>query len=247
MNIVYDCRFSDNLDEKFIEDFLFVEREVFGEYTRENFNRKFLQNIYGPSVLEVVYMDDEPVAARALWRNDIHSKRAYQPGDTCVLKKARGGGIFTEMTKRSLQMIAPDDIIYNFPNKNSLPGYIKMGWRTSAVYALTPFISNKAYKKEHPIGLDEAYASWWVVPREGIFSVKRGKTYYIVRPFRKGLLRILAEVTKETAEHFKNAPRGILFYRTTKTNLLNKRLAKLTIVSRNADEIYFPPYKLDVI
>ena len=46
MDTVYDCRFSDNLDEKFIEDFISVEKAVFGEYTREYFDKKFIKNIF---------------------------------------------------------------------------------------------------------------------------------------------------------------------------------------------------------
>ena len=120
--------------QKFIEDFLATETAVFGSYTRELFDKKFIRNIYGPSVLEVVYRDGEPIGARALWRNDIGGKKAYQPGDTCVVASARGGGVFTEMTKRSLTLLDDSDIIYNYPNSNSLPGYLKMGWRKGAVW-----------------------------------------------------------------------------------------------------------------
>ena len=81
-NIVYDIRWTNDLDEKFIADFLYVQNEVFGCGTREEFKRQFEENIYGKSIVVVVYLDDKPVAARALWRNDIEGKEAYQPGST---------------------------------------------------------------------------------------------------------------------------------------------------------------------
>lgn len=247
MEIIYDCRFSDNLDEKFIEDFIATEKAVFGSYTRELFQKKFIDNIYGPSVLEVVYRDGEPIGARALWRNDIGGKKAYQPGDTCVVSSARGGGVFTEMTKKSLELLDSTDIIYNYPNANSLPGYLKMGWRKGAVYSLWFFTTNKNYKKEHPFGLDETYADWWLPGVEDISYVKKGKCYYIVKPFRKGFYKIIAEVSEKTAKKFPKMPAGLLFMRTKKINPFNKSLHRLTIVTRSEDDIYLPPFKMDAI
>ena len=57
-NIVYDCRWSDEVDDSFIEDFIATENAVFhGNYTTEQFKRKYIDNIYGKSVVEVVYLD----------------------------------------------------------------------------------------------------------------------------------------------------------------------------------------------
>ena len=119
--IVYDCRWSDEVDEKFIKDFIDTENEVFkSDYTEALFRKKYINNIYGKSVVEVVYIDGIPSAARGLWRNDIDGKEAYQPGDTCVTEACRGKGVFTEMTKRSIAMLPEDAIIYNFPNQKWL-------------------------------------------------------------------------------------------------------------------------------
>ena len=90
------------------------------------FNRKYIKNIYGDSILVVVYSNSIPVAARAFWRNDINGKRVYQPVDTCVTQQFRRRGIFAKMTNIALKMIKEEDIVYNFPNKNSYPQYIKL-------------------------------------------------------------------------------------------------------------------------
>ena len=133
--IIYDCRWSDDVDEKFIEDFIATENAVFNNnYTKEQFQKKYIDNIFGKSIVEVVYLDGAPVAARGLWRNDVNGKKAYQPGDTCVTDACRGKGIFTVMTKKSIEMTDEDDLIYNFPNQNSYPGYMKMGWKLVGEY-----------------------------------------------------------------------------------------------------------------
>ena len=89
-NIVYDCRWSGELDDKFIDDFRSMCSTVFNyDFTIGEFNRKFVDNIYGKSLLVVVYVNGKPCAARALWRNDINGKEAYQPGDACVLDICR--------------------------------------------------------------------------------------------------------------------------------------------------------------
>ena len=43
MNIYYDCRWSDNVDEKFISDYNLVQDTVFHNgYNKELFKKKFL-------------------------------------------------------------------------------------------------------------------------------------------------------------------------------------------------------------
>ena len=168
--IIYDCRWSDEVDDQFIRDFIVTENAVFQcNYTEELFMKKYVNNIFGKSIVEVVYLDGQPVAARGLWRNDLGGKKAYQPGDTCVTEVCRGKGIFTEMTKRSLAMTEEGDLIYNFPNQNSYPGYMKMGWKLVGEYRLALFMGNQRYFKEHPQKMDVTYADWWLDPQDDFF------------------------------------------------------------------------------
>ena len=46
LGIQYDCRWSDQLDEKFVKDFMDVECQVFGSFELSSFNRKFIENIW---------------------------------------------------------------------------------------------------------------------------------------------------------------------------------------------------------
>ena len=247
--IIYDCRWSDEVDEKFIKDFIDTENEVFkNNYTKGLFERKYISNIYGKSVVEVVYIDGKASAARGLWRNDIDGKEAYQPGDTCVTEACRGKGVFTEMTKRSIDMLPEGVIVYNFPNQNSFPGYIKMGWKIVKEYGFSVFTSAKSYLKEHPVKMDKTYADWWLDHEDsGLYSFKSGNEYFLVRPLRKFCYRVCANVEKETAERFPSKPFGVCFYRSEKKTFYNKKLGlPIRVVSKN-DIGYIPVWKIDVL
>ena len=248
-DILYDCRWSDAVDDKFISDFVATENAVFkGNYTKELFNKKYVNNIYGKSVVEVVYLDGEPVAARGLWRNDIDGNEAYQPGDTCVTEVCRGKGIFTEMTKRSVAMLPDEAMIYNFPNQNSFPGYMKMGWKLVGEYRFALF-SPKQYFKEHPDKMDKKYAEWWLPASREILYFVSGGEYFLVRPLGKPMCyKVIACVEEEIAKKYSKAPFGFKFYRSKKKTFYNSKLgATMHVVSKNDDVTYIPIWKIDAI
>lgn len=246
-DILYDIRWTDELDEKFISDFLFVQNEVFHCGSREEFKCQFEENIYGRSVVVVVYLDGEPVAARALWRNDIDGKEAYQPGSTCVLPICRGKGIFKEMTMQAISKLPSPAIIYNFPNYSSFPGYMKMGWNLVCDYRARLYISYKAYHQEHSMIADKDYVNWWFVGKKLKF-VKRGSHYFLVQKDHRPLCwHILAEVDKESALKFPKMVAGILFYKSAKVTWYNKKLGASHVVCKNRDQEYIPTWKIDAV
>lgn len=74
------------------------------------------------------------VGARAsfpthIWHNDKPWK-AVQAGDTMVHPDYRGQGIFGKMLRFTLEDLCRQNVqlIFNFPNDNSFPGYMKLGW-----------------------------------------------------------------------------------------------------------------------
>jgi hypothetical protein len=84
--------------------------------------------------LFVAEVEGDIIAASALWAWKFHFKgrgiNALQPCDTVVHKNFRRKGIFKKMNIARINY-AKDrrcDIIYNFPNSKSLPGYLNMGW-----------------------------------------------------------------------------------------------------------------------
>ena len=59
---------------------------------------------------------------------------AFQPCDTMVHPDHRRRGLFTRMNERSIDRYAdgPPAFFFNFPNANSKPGNLSMGWRPVA-------------------------------------------------------------------------------------------------------------------
>lgn len=248
-NIFYDCRWSHEVDEKFAGDFINTVSKVFKtNYTKELFERKYINNIYGESVLVVVYINDMPEGARGLWRNDIQNKEAYQPGDTCVTEACRGKGIFSEMTKRSVAMLPENAVIYNFPNENSFPGYIKMGWNLVNDYGFVLF-HKKSFAKEHPDKMSQEYSDWWLQDSQGIMHVRRGKEFYLLKRLNKPFCyEVLASTDKQVAERFPAASMGIYFYRSPKKTFYNKRLGMpLHVVCKNKEIQNIPLWKIDAL
>lgn len=249
-NIEFDCRWSTNVDDKFIKDFIYIEDLIFQNgYSKELFNKKFINNPYGASIVEIVYINKKPAAARALWRNDIGNRESYQPGDTCVTKSYRGKGVFTEMTKRAIAMLPEGVLIYNFPNQNSYPGYMKMGWKLIGEYYLLPLISSRKFLKEHPTRLPKDYADWWIKDSKNLLSAKIRNEYYLVKKLSKPLCyQVCACTDAEIAQRYPRMLFGICFYYSLKKTFYNKHLGiPLHIVAKNADNVYIPLWKMDVL
>ena len=147
--VIYDCRWTTETDEQFIKDWQFVENEVFTNFTDEFIKRKYFDNIYGPSIMAVAYLDGKPVGADALWRNDVNGKMAFLSADTCVLEEARGHGIMKGITQHEIAMAPSDSYIYGCPNGQSYYGYKKLGWNEVKLYICFLF-SPKKFAKEYP-------------------------------------------------------------------------------------------------
>ena len=245
-NFIYDCRWSNDVNDKFIEDYNLIQDTVFNnKYDKELFKKKFIDNIYGPSIMVIVYDCDKPIGARTFWRNDINNKEAYQPGDVCVLKEYRGKGLFRGMSEIAYNMLSQNVIIYNFPNKNSFPGYIKMGNKLLAAYYPALFTPKK-YHKEHTLLLDEEYANWWFASRTDFRYIKKKGRYYLVAPYALPMMyMVLAEVKKELAMKYKKSIIGIYFYRSTKASFYNRKRRPVNIVCKYDNIDYIPTWKVD--
>ena len=242
----YDLRWSDDLDEKFISDFLLVQNTVFHNGTRAEFERQFERNIYGWSVLVVVYSDGRPVAARALWRNDVGGREAYQPGSSCVIPEYRGRGIFTEMTERAIRLLPEESLIYNFPNDNSYSAYMKMGWHLVRKYKARPYLSYSAFLIEHPVRIDGQYAQCWLMVKK-VYHTCIGGHYFMIKPDRRPLCyHILAETERSVAEKFPKRC-GLLFYLSSRPAWYDGRLGVTRLVSINQGDTRIPTWKIDCI
>ena len=242
----YDIRWTDELDEEYIFDFLYVQNSVFMNGSREEFARQFERNIYGRSIIVVVYFEGQPIAARALWRNDVDGREAYQAGSSCVLPHFRGYRIFTEMTSRAIAMLPDDVLVYNFPNRNSFPACSKMGWDMVRQYKFRLYLSYDSFHDEHPVPLDSRYAQWWMEGRK-LYHTNIGGHYFIIkRDWRPFCYHILAETDKSVAEEFP-VRLGLFFYMSSKITWYNKRFGITRLMSVNQGESVVPTWKIDCI
>ncbi|MBW3466408.1 GNAT family N-acetyltransferase [Arthrospiribacter ruber] len=125
--------FSDDLELSQIENLLNL---VFpnSDHSKEKLKRKHLDNPHGPSIISYAKEGDNLIAFRAFWRMNfvISSKTfiGYQPCDTATHPDYRGKGFFKKLTLLALEEAKKQnvDVILNFPNNNSYPGYLKLGW-----------------------------------------------------------------------------------------------------------------------
>jgi GNAT superfamily N-acetyltransferase len=97
-------------------------------------NWKFQNNPFGCSILTVTETSDRIVAVNNLWPWEFNIRgsvyRALQPCDSVVHTDFRGMGIFKKMRAYGLEFARSNDykFLYNFPNENSLPTYLSLGW-----------------------------------------------------------------------------------------------------------------------
>ncbi len=99
------------------------------------FSWKHLDNPFGPSLGWAAVGADGLLGVRLFmpWqlRLDDRVLSVLRPVDTATATRARGRGIFTALTQHALATVskAPGiSLIFNTPNRNSRPGYLRMGW-----------------------------------------------------------------------------------------------------------------------
>jgi GNAT superfamily N-acetyltransferase len=99
------------------------------------FRWKHLENPFGRSFMLVAEADDRIVGFRALMRWEFlagdQTLRAVRPVDTATHPDYQGQGIFSRLTREALSGLEGQaDLVFNTPNRKSLPGYRKLGWET---------------------------------------------------------------------------------------------------------------------
>lgn len=104
-----------------------------GERSAEFFRWKHRENPFGASLALLAEVDGAVVGFRTLmrwrFRRGDAVLRAVRAVDTATHPAHQGRGIFTRLTRAAIAEAERDtDLIFNTPNANSLPGYLKMGW-----------------------------------------------------------------------------------------------------------------------
>ncbi|MCZ2845025.1 MAG: GNAT family N-acetyltransferase [Candidatus Bathyarchaeota archaeon] len=107
------------------------------EFTTDFFKWKHLENPFGKSYGLVAWSGDKIIGLRVFmfWEFIQENKkvlRSIRPVDTVVDSNFRGRGLFKKLTLQGLENCKGQyNFIFNTPNNNSLPGYLKMGWEKS--------------------------------------------------------------------------------------------------------------------
>lgn len=95
---------------------------------------KHQDNPFGPSLAWVAERDGRVIGFRAFLRWEFEQPgavlTAVRAVDTATAPEARGAGVFTRLTRLGLDALpeAGVSFVFNTPNDQSRPGYLKMGW-----------------------------------------------------------------------------------------------------------------------
>ncbi|SFN73819.1 GNAT family N-acetyltransferase [Salegentibacter flavus] len=95
---------------------------------------KHIKNPFGESLVLVAEENNEIVGVRAFmrwrWQRGEQVYSAFRAVDTATHPDHQGKGIFKKLTLKALEIGKErgDDFVFNTPNTQSKPGYLKMGW-----------------------------------------------------------------------------------------------------------------------
>jgi len=128
--------------EKDIEQIIDLNQRVFSQQEHFDiirdekwFRWKNIDSPFGKSIVIVAENEDgEIVGSRVFWpwkfRIRTSEVLAYQPADTVVDPEYQGRNLFYEMTKKAIDISVEKNcaFLFNFPNHNSIRGYLNLGW-----------------------------------------------------------------------------------------------------------------------
>ena len=103
--------------------------------SENTWNFKHVENPFGVSHVLLAYENDILVGVRAFmkwqWQLGTEVWTAYRAVDTVTHPDYQGKGVFKKLTLQALDDIQEegDTFVFNTPNENSRPGYLKMGWQ----------------------------------------------------------------------------------------------------------------------
>jgi predicted N-acetyltransferase YhbS len=109
--------------------------ETSSKKTESVWRYKHLDNPFGKSLVLVAVENDTIIGVRALmmwrWQRGKQMFSALRAVDTATHPDHQGKGIFKKLTLEALEVGRErgDHFVFNTPNSQSKPGYLKMGWK----------------------------------------------------------------------------------------------------------------------
>lgn len=119
-------------------------------------NWKHEENPFGSSYVLLATENEKIIGLRAFmkwnWSWNGKNYRAIRAVDTATHPDFQGKGIFKKLTLRQLELCKEDgvDFVFNTPNTQSMPGYLKMGWQVQGKMPVK-------MSPTRPIGLAKAF------------------------------------------------------------------------------------------
>ena len=246
----YVLRWSEEIDDKFLEDFLCVVNVVFGGFTKQMLQRKYIDNIYGSSLVTIAYLDGKPVGVDAMMRNDVLGHVGFETIDTCVTEECRGKGVFSTITQKEVAEINtkyPNALIYGFPNDNSFPGYVKMGWNVQCMLYPAPFLFPRLYDKENPTIIDVKYAKWLCESTSKFYYIKKRGQYYLIKQGQRHY-QMVGRIESDAALFFEREKHpGLIRCRSVKKRFFNNDDYQGCIITLGKLPIDIPYWKTDLL
>ena len=110
--------------------------------SEEIWNFKHINNPFGKSLVLVAIQDNKIIGVRAFmrWKWQLRDEifACYRAVDTATHPEHQGKGVFKKLTLKAVDLARKEDglFIFNTPNENSRPGYLKMGWKSAGKIAV---------------------------------------------------------------------------------------------------------------
>lgn len=140
------------------------------ELSEEVWRYKHIDNPFGKSIVFLAVEDKKIIGVRAFmrwqWQEASKQFSALRAVDTATHPDHQGKGIFKKLTLKAVDFAKANNhhFIFNTPNEQSRPGYLKMGWKQvgkvyvglkPSLYFLRPKKSSQAYSIEKNISQTE--------------------------------------------------------------------------------------------
>ena len=96
---------------------------------------KHIDNPFGRSLVLIAVEDSKIIGVRAFMRWEWHFNKkvykAFRAVDTATHPDHQGKGVFKKLTLKALDIAKNEGnhFVFNTPNSQSKPGYLKMGWK----------------------------------------------------------------------------------------------------------------------
>lgn len=186
--------------------------EVSSKKTGVVWNFKHQNNPFGESLVLVAEDHEKIVGVRAFmrwqWKKGKVNYSAFRAVDTATHPDYQGKGIFKKLTLEALQVGKKngDHFVFNTPNQQSKPGYLKMGWKEidKVFIHIIPipsfFIRSKKVQEQYSIELNESgdlFHKWdYLLSKRDIIYTPKNEEFLRWRYFNNPMQKYLIASTK---------------------------------------------------